>query len=62
LNREPASTHMRLITRSGLKVVGEERVQIESGIERARLARRFQRLTDEDLTTKAIFLQAVKPA
>ena len=62
LNREPASTHLRLIKRSGLKVVGEERVQIASGIERSRLARRFRHLSDEDLTTKAIFLQAVKPA
>jgi SAM-dependent methyltransferase len=62
LNREPASTHVRLIKRSGLHVVGEVRVQIASGIERSRLARRFRHLSDEDLTTKAIFLQAVKPA
>jgi hypothetical protein len=62
LNREPASTHLRLVAHSGLTVVGEERVQIASGIPRSRLARRFRRLSDEDLTTKAIFLQAVKPA
>jgi SAM-dependent methyltransferase len=61
LNREPASTHVRLIKRSGLNAVGEVRVQIASGIERSRLARRFRSLSDEDLTTKAIFLQAVKP-
>ncbi len=62
LNREPASTHVRLIKRSGLNVAGEVRVQIASGIERSRLARRFRQMSDEDLTTKAIFLQAVKPA
>ena len=62
LNREPASTHVRLIKRSGLHVAGEVRVQIASGIGRSRLARRFRRMSDEDLTTKAIFLQAVKPA
>jgi len=62
LNREPASTHVRLIKRSGLHVAGEVRVQIASGIGRSRLARRFRSMSDEDLTTKAIFLQAVKPA
>ena len=62
LNREPASTHVRLMLRSGLSLMNEERVRVRSDIPRSRLARRFRHLSDDDLCTKAIFLQAVKPA
>ncbi len=61
LNREPASTHLRLVRRSGLSVVNEMRVRVQSDVARERLARRFRTMSDEDLTTKALFFQAVKP-
>lgn len=62
LNREPASTHVRLVKHSGLKIVSEVPVRVTSAVTRERLARRFRTLTDEDLTTKSLFIQAVKPA
>jgi hypothetical protein len=60
LNREPASTHLRLVRESGLEIVAKARVQLPSDVPRERLARRFRDMSDEDLTTKAIFVQAVK--
>ncbi len=62
LNREPASTHVRLLARSGLQIVDEVRVQVKSDIARDQLAHRFQSMSDEDLTTQAMFVQAAKPA
>lgn len=62
LNREPASTHVRLLGRSGMQIVNEVRVQVKSDVARSRLARRFRGMSDDDLTTRAIFVQAVKPA
>lgn len=60
LNREPASTHIAHIKRSGLEIVNEVRVQRKSDIERRRLARRYRDMSDDDLTTHALFVQAVK--
>jgi len=60
LNREPASTHVKLLRESGLEIVKEERVHKPSDISRDRLAPRFRYFSDDDLTTKAIFLQAIK--
>jgi len=61
LNREPASTHVRMLRESGLEIVHEARVHTPSDIARDRLATRFRSFSDEDLTTRAIFLLAVKP-
>jgi len=61
LNREPASTHVQLLAGSGLRIVNERRVTIPSDITRAELAPRFRSMSDADLTTKSVFLQAVKP-
>jgi Methyltransferase domain len=60
LNREPVSTHVRMLRESGLEIVNEVRVHKPSDIMRTRLASRSRYFTEEDLTTKAIFLQAVK--
>jgi hypothetical protein len=60
LNREPASTHVNLLRESGLEIVKEERVHKPSDIQRSQLAPRFRYFTDDDLTTKAVFLQAIK--
>lgn len=61
LNREPASTHVKLLRESGLEIVKEESVKIPSDISRDRLAPRFRYFSEDDLTTKAIYLLAVKP-
>jgi hypothetical protein len=62
LNREPASTHVRLLGGSGLQIVNEVRVQMRSDVARSRLARRYRDMSDDDLTTQAMFVQATKPA
>lgn len=62
LNREPASTHIGHLKRSGLQIVNEMRMQVKSDIARDRLARRFRGLSEDDLTTMAMFVQASKPA
>ncbi len=62
LNREPASTHVRLLVGSGLEIVSEVRVQMRSDIARSRLARRYRDMSDDDLTTQALFVAAFKPS
>ena len=62
LNREPASTHIRLLKHSGLQIVNEVRMHRKSDVARNRLARRFRGMSDDDLTTQALFVQAIKPA
>ena len=61
LNREPASRHVKMLRESGLEIVKEEPVQQASDIARSRLAPRFRYFSEGDLTTKAIYLLAVKP-
>ena len=60
LNREPHSRHLTLLTINGFKVVCDLRGKIRSGIKRKQLARRFQGLTDEDLSTSSALIQAIK--
>jgi Methyltransferase domain len=62
LNREPASTHFRMLRRSGLQIANEVRFKVKSDVPRSRLARRFRTMTDDDLQTHSLFVQAVKPA
>jgi len=60
LNREPASTHVNLLRESGLEIVKEERVHKASDIARSQLAPRFRYFSEDDLTTKAVYLLATK--
>jgi hypothetical protein len=60
INREPESTHLRILEREEFRIVCHERARAESSITRARLAARFLGATAEDLTTSSTFLQAVK--
>jgi hypothetical protein len=59
-NREPHSTHIALLQKTGFHVVTDERTVRASGITRAQLAPRFRHLTDDDLTTSSALIQAVK--
>ncbi len=61
INRLPWSTHLRLMKSSGFRVVSEQIVSKESKVTRAQLAPRFRHLTDQDLSTADVFVQAVKP-
>jgi hypothetical protein len=60
INREPESTHLRILEREGFRIVCHERGRAQSNITRARLAARFRGATAEDLTTSSTFLQAVR--
>jgi len=61
INREPHSTHVRLMKEAGFEVVCDRRVQTPSSISRSRLAPRFQNLSDDDLAISGAFIQAIKP-
>jgi hypothetical protein len=59
LNREPYSTHLRLLAEHGFAIVGGQTAKSESHIERSELAPRFHALTDQDLITSSALIQAV---
>jgi SAM-dependent methyltransferase len=60
INREPLSTHLRLIEGVGFRIVNVKRLVSESTIPQRRLAARFRSLSEEDLTTRTALIQAVK--
>lgn len=60
LNREPCSTHLKLLAAHGFSVVGDQFSRAESRIDRDELAPRFRHLTDDDLTISGAFIRAVK--
>jgi hypothetical protein len=59
INREPASTHLGLISAAGFRVVGEIRVVAPLATQRRQLSSRFRSLTDQDLVSSGLFVQAV---
>ena len=61
INREPHSTHVRLIEEAGFDIVSDRPVLTPTSITREQLARRFQNLSDDDLSTSGAFIQAIKP-
>ena len=60
INREPWSTHRRLLTGQGLRIVGLQHEKSNPTHGRARLARRFGGVTEEDRGLSGIFCQALK--
>jgi hypothetical protein len=60
INREPHSTHVKLMDVNGLRIVADKIVHKPSTITRRQLASKFRSLTDSDLTTCDAFIQAVK--
>jgi SAM-dependent methyltransferase len=60
INREPLSTHLRLIEAAGLEIVNVQRTFRESTIARSQLSTRFRSISDEDLRTSSALVQAVK--
>ena len=62
LNREPYSTHLRLLAENGFATVGSQTTEATPA-ERAQLAPRFRHLTDQDLSTAVAVIQAAtRPA
>ncbi len=62
INRAPVSAHVTEAEHAGMEVVNEQRVQRSSEIARSQLADSFATLSDADLGTAGVFLQARKPA
>ncbi len=61
INRVPCGGHLSLLKKSGFDVVYELRATAPSqGIDRSRLASGFQQMSDDDLQTSGVFLQARK--
>jgi len=60
INREPQSTHTRLISEAGFKIVSCESIRADSNIALNQVARRFRNMSEEDLHTSEMFVQAVK--
>lgn len=59
LNREPWSTHCRLLERHGFRVAAEQTVTLPSRLNVSQLARRFRDMSTEDLTTSGAYFLAV---
>jgi hypothetical protein len=62
INREPLSTHVRLLEEAGFTVVHDQKVTLKSRLRREQLAPRFRDLNDSDLETAGAFIQSVKRA
>ncbi len=60
LNREPHSTHIKLLAEEGFKIVCDKESKAKSIYKRQQLAPRFRSISEEDLETAGVFLQAVK--
>lgn len=58
INREPASTHLRLLKENGFQVKATLPVRDKSSLAKTDLAPRFRTMTDEDLLTSGLFVQA----
>ena len=62
INREPHSTHVRLLHKHDFQIVCDLKCHDLPGIRRQQLAARFRGMSDEDLHTPGVFVQAIKRA
>jgi SAM-dependent methyltransferase len=60
LNREPLSTHIRLMKEAGFTRVLDTKVKAASKYGVSKLAPRFRNMSEDDLTTSSALVQAVK--
>lgn len=61
INREPHSTHIRLINNIGFELLCDNQIRRESKINQKNIATQFKFLTRNDLITSGAFIQATKP-
>lgn len=62
INRQPCSTHVRLMQDCGFHIVGQQFARKHSNVTRGQLAPKFRGLSDDDLTITDVFIEAIKPA
>jgi hypothetical protein len=60
INREPHSTHIRILQEESFKLVCDKKTKSQSYVTRNNLARRFRDISDDDITTSDAFIQATK--
>ena len=60
INRMPLSAHVSLLKEQGFDIRLQEETRTESYIPRDRLAPSFQDISEDDLTTSSVFIQATK--
>src|SRR5579862_6161500 len=60
INRAPYSVHLRMIEQAGFRVHSELRVKATAARSEIRLAPRFANLSQDDRTTRGVFVQATK--
>lgn len=60
INREPKSTHLRLLQASGFTIVRCDSITSPNKLRRNSVAKRFRDFQGDDLTTSGVFIQAVK--
>lgn len=59
-NREPLSTHLELMERVGFRIVEMTPTERRDGIRREQLAPRFDHVSEQDLITSDVFVQATR--
>lgn len=60
LNREPYSTHIKLLGSNNFKIIFDLKTIAETKIDTRKLARKFNNSTPEDLTISGTFIQATR--
>ena len=61
INREPHSTHVRLMAKQGLTIVCDlQNYSVDPALERSQLASRWRNMSDDDLACSGAFIQAYK--
>lgn len=60
LNRHPYSSHTGLMQKAGFKIISNIKTKDTSGILRKNLASEFKNISDNDLITSEVFIQAIK--
>lgn len=60
INRQPYSTHQRLLLENGFRIVHEQRARSVPSYGRGALARRFRGMPDADRETSGVYLLAVR--
>jgi hypothetical protein len=60
INREPYSTHRKLLLDNKFKIVEEQKRFAKSTLDKQKLPVRFKTMENEDLITYSVFVQAIK--
>lgn len=60
INREPFSTHIKLLINNKFKVISDIKTVSKNIIERKKLATRFKEMSTEDISISGVFIQATR--